>query len=96
MLQSRRRCFTILPGLLLVAAREEANMTEQFSETVMRFDSEPHHVNVAFSQHAGIYRLAVAHPGFVACMTAIAEGYKRMLPVAVTVRGQEIESVKMP
>ena len=71
-------------------------MMEQFSETVMKFESEPHHVNVAFAQHAGIYRLPVAHPEFVACMAALADGFKRMVQVRVTASGQEIQSIKVP
>jgi hypothetical protein len=68
-------------------------MTEQFTETVMQFNSEPHHVNVAFARHAGVYRLMVANPDFVRYMTVIADGFKQMTAVTVVLKGQEIESV---
>ena len=68
---------------------------EEFSEEVMGFSSEPHHVNVTFSRHAGIYRLPVTHEDFVTQMANIANSFKTNQPVKAVVRGQEIVSISL-
>lgn len=68
---------------------------ESFNEGIMSFSSEPHHVNVAFSMHAGIYRLLVSREDFVEQMGNIANSFKSGQPLKVVVRGQEIVSVEV-
>lgn len=67
--------------------------TEEFTEEVMSFSSEPQHVSVTFSRHAGVYRLPVTHEDFVQQMANIANSFKTDQPVKAVVRGQEIVSI---
>ena len=68
---------------------------EEFTEQIMSFNSEPHHVNVTFSQHAGLYRLPVTHEDFAQQMANIANSFKTNQPVKAVVRGQEIVSISV-
>lgn len=73
-----------------------AEWVEESNERVMSFNSEPMFVNVAFSKHAGIYRLSVEREDFVGQMTRIAAAFKSDREVKVVLRGDEIASVGEP
>jgi len=69
---------------------------DEFEERVMAFSTEPHHVNVTFSKHAGVYTLPVARDDFVRQMTNIAEAWKSGREVRVLLEGGEVLSVGEP
>lgn len=90
-----------LLGVALLTCQGRTNAmgsgnTEEFVERVFSFTSEPNHVNVAFSQHAGIYMLPVERDDFVQQMTHIAVAFKSDKAVRIVLRGQEIVSVGGP
>lgn len=66
---------------------------DEFFEIVMGFQSEPNHVSVTFSKHAGVFRLPVGRSDFVSQMTNIAAAFKTDVEVKVMLRGDEIISV---
>jgi hypothetical protein len=69
---------------------------DELIERVMMFSTEPHHVNVTFSKHAGIYRLPITRDDFVTQMTNIADAWKSKREVRVVLRGQEVMTVGEP
>jgi hypothetical protein len=66
---------------------------DEFEERVTAFMSEPRHVTVTFSKHAGIYTLPVERDDFVRQMTNIAEAWKSNREVRVVVAAGEVMSV---
>ena len=66
---------------------------DEFEERVMAFMSEPRHVSVTFSKHAGIYSLPVERDDFVRQMTNIAAAWKSNREVRVVIGAGEVISV---
>lgn len=59
-------------------------------DRIAGFHSDPHHINVTFFDHAGIYRLPVSREDFVKQMGLIAEAFKSDEEIRIELCGDEI------